>query len=184
MKRVLLLVLCLTMVLSLCACDLAEITEEQEVEYVSVAQASMYVMSLSKQSGDSDTGIGANGLDTSQKLVDECIVLIKSNRVMTETIAAYTEAGGEHIPDVDALREALRLESVEETALMRITVCPFAEDVTDEELLLMCDALLSASQEVVGAAMNDLVSMTVVDEPAILKVEKTSLKTTQTTKDE
>ena len=179
MKRVCLIGLCLAMMLSLCACDLEEITEEPEIMYISVAQASMYVMSLSRESGDDYVGISANGLDTSQKLVDECVVMMRSNRVMTDTIAAYKEAGGEHIPDADALREAVHLESVEQTALMRITVYPFAEGVTDEEMLLMCESLLSTSQTVVGKAMSGLLSMEVLDPPAIQKVEESSARTTQ-----
>lgn len=179
MKRVCLVGLCLVMLLSLCACDLEEITEEPEITYISVAQASMYVMRLSKESSDDYVGISANGLDASQKLVDECTVMMKSNRVMSETIEAYIADGGEHIPDADALREALRFESVEQTALLRITVYPFAEGVTDEELLLMCENLLTTSQTVVGKAMSGLLSMEVLDPPTIQKVEEASARTTQ-----
>ena len=62
---------------------------------------------------------------------------------------------------------------------MRITVYPFAEGVTDEEMLLMCESLLSTSQTVVGKAMSGLLSMEVLDPPAIQKVEESSARTTQ-----
>ena len=58
------------------------------------ARCSAYIMNISKEVGNgSYTGISANGLDTSQKLVDECIVMIKSNRVMNE-VADRLEARG------------------------------------------------------------------------------------------
>ena len=173
MKRVLLFVLCLTMVLSLCACGEDSTSQEgvKETETVTAAVASMYVMNISKEMDGSYSGISAGGIEASRLLVDECIVLIKSNRVINEIIETYQADGGKHVPDADALRKALRTESVEETALMRVAVHPFAEGVTDEELLLMCKVVLNVAPRIVEAVMNDLVSLTPVDKPILQQVE-------------
>ena len=185
MKRVLLFVLCLTMVLSLCACGEDSTSQEgvketetaapqedvQETKMVTAAVASMYVMNMSKEMDGSYSGISAAGIEASRKLVDECIVLIRSNRVINAIVEAYQADGGTHVPDAAALRKALRMESVEETALMRITVLPFAEGVTDEELLLMCKAVLDVAPRIVEAVMNDLVSLKPVDKPILQQIE-------------
>lgn len=169
MKRVWLLVLCLTMVLSLCACGEDNSSQKEDVketETVTAAVASMYVMNLSREmENGSYTGISAADLDTSQKLVDECIVLIKSNRVMN-TVAEKVNARGFDVTG-EGVRASLRLDAVEETALLRIVCITEQEDLS----LVICEELLKNAPAIIESAMNDLISICPFDEPALQQVE-------------
>ena len=60
------------------------------------ARCSMYIMNTSQQ--DNSTGVSANGLEASQRLVDECIILIKSNNVMGEVSEAVNARGFDTTP--------------------------------------------------------------------------------------
>lgn len=124
------------------------------------SRCSAYIMNISKEYDDgSYTGISANGLDTSQKLVDECIVMIKSNRVMEEVADRVNDAGF----DVTAtdVRASLSMTAVENTALLRIV------STTEDPKLstAICEVLLETGPVIVEDAMNELVSITPFDEP-------------------
>ncbi len=123
------------------------------------SRCSAYIMNISKESEDgSYTGISANGLDTSQKLVDECIVMIRSNRVMNE-VAEKVNARGFDVKPED-VRASLSMTAVEETALLRIV------STTDNEKLsqVICEEMLKSVPGIVEKAMNDLVSIEPFDE--------------------
>ncbi len=124
------------------------------------SRCSAYIMNISKESDDgSYTGISANGLDTSQKLVDECIVMIKSNRVMNEIAEKVNKRGNFNVTGAD-VRASLSMTAVEDTALLRI-VCTTEKAALSETI---CDEMLRSAPPVVEAAMNDLVSIKPFDE--------------------
>lgn len=123
------------------------------------SRCSAYIMNISKEvENESYSGISANGLDTSQKLVDECIVMIKSNRVMNE-VADKVKAQGFDITAAD-LRASLSMTAVEDTALLRI-VCT-TEDAELSEAI--CKEMLKTAPPIVEAAMNELVSIEPFDQ--------------------
>lgn len=135
------------------------------------SRCSTYIMNISRDitmtETDEDgtaakkeyTGISANGLDTSQKLVDECIVMIKSNRVMN-AVAEEVNAHGFDVTGAD-VRASLSMTAVEDTALLRI-VCT-TEDAELSEVI--CKEMLETAPSIVEKAMNDLVSIEEFDQP-------------------
>ena len=124
------------------------------------ARCSMYIMNVSQQ--DNSTGVSANGLEASQKLVDECIILIKSNNVMNE-VAKQVNARG-FTTTTTAVRSSLSMTAVENTALLRI-VCTAAEPKMAQAI---CEEVLEYVPGVVDYAMKGLVTINKIDdvEPA------------------
>lgn len=123
------------------------------------SRCSAYIMNISKEvENESYSGISANGLDTSQKLVDECIVMIKSNRVMGE-VADKVNARGFDVT-AEEIRSSLSMTAVEETALLRI-VC-----TTEDEKLskVICEEMLKNAPDIVTKAMAGLVSIEPFDQ--------------------
>ena len=115
------------------------------------SRCSAYIMNISKEvENESYSGISANGLDTSQKLVDKCIVMIKSNRVMN-AVAEKVNAHGFDVTATD-VRASLSMTAVEDTALLRI-VCT-TEDAELAEVI--CKEMLATAPGIVEAAMNEL----------------------------
>lgn len=120
------------------------------------ARCSMYIMNTSQQ--DNSTGVSANGLEASQKLVDECIILIKSNNVMGEVTEQLNARGFD--TTVDAVRGSLGLTAVENTALLRIT-----STTEDPELSqAICEELMDYAPSVVDYAMRGLVTLNKIDD--------------------
>ena len=124
------------------------------------ARCSMYIMNVSQQ--DNSTGVSANGLEASQRLVDECIILIKSNNVMNE-VAKQVNARG-FTTTTTAVRSSLSMTAVENTALLRI-VCT-VEDPKKAQAI--CEEVLEYVPGVVDYAMKGLVTINKIDdvEPA------------------
>ncbi len=122
------------------------------------ARCSMYIMNVSQQ--DNSTGVSANGLEASQKLVDECIILIKSNNVMGEVAEQLNARGFD--TTVDAVRASLAMTAVEDTALLRIT-----STTGDPELSqAVCEELMKYAPSVVDYAMRGLVTLNKIDDVA------------------
>ena len=122
------------------------------------ARCSMYIMNVSQQ--DNSTGVSANGLEASQKLVDECIILIKSNNVMEEVTAQVNARGFN--TTVDAVRASLNLTAVEETALLRI-----GSTTADPEMSeAICEELMRYAPSVVDYAMRGMVTLNKIDDVA------------------
>lgn len=122
------------------------------------ARCSMYIMNVSQQ--DNSTGVSANGLEASQKLVDECIILIKSNNVMGEVTEQLNARGFD--TTVDAVRGSLGLTAVENTALLRIT----STTVDPELSQAICEELMDYAPSVVDYAMRGLVTLNKIDDVA------------------
>lgn len=122
------------------------------------ARCSMYIMNVSQQ--DNSTGVSANGLEASQKLVDECIILIKSNNVMGEVAEQLNARGFD--TTVEAVRASLAMTAVEDTALLRIT-----STTGDPELSqAVCEELMKYAPSVVDYAMRGLVTLNKIDDVA------------------
>ncbi len=120
------------------------------------ARCSMYIMNTSQR--DNSTGVSANGLEASQRLVDECIILIKSNNVMGEVSEAVNARGFETTPE--SVRASLSLTAVENSALLRLT-----STTEDPELSqVICEELIEYSPSIVNYAMRGLVTMTKIDD--------------------
>ena len=120
------------------------------------ARCSMYIMNVSQQ--DNSTGVSANGLEASQRLVDECIILIKSNNVMGEVTDQINARGFD--TTVDAVRASLAMTAVEETALLRIT-----STTEDPELSqAICEELMEYAPTVVDYAMRGMVTLNKIDD--------------------
>ena len=122
------------------------------------ARCSMYIMNTSQQ--DNSTGVSANGLEASQRLVDECIILIKSNNVMGEVTDQVNARGFN--TTVDEVRASLSMTAVEETALLRIT-----STTADPEMSqVICEELMKYAPTVVDFAMRGLVTLNKIDDVA------------------
>jgi len=120
------------------------------------ARCSMYIMNVSQQ--DNSTGISANGLEASQRIVDECIILIKSNNVMDE-VAEQVNARG-FTTTTTEVRSSVAMTAVEETALLRITAT-----TEDPELSqAICEELMSYVPNVVNYAMRGLITINKIDD--------------------
>ena len=120
------------------------------------ARCSMYIMNVSQK--DNSTGVSANGLEASQKLVDECIILIKSNNVMNK-VAAQVNARGFSVTPA-TVRSSLSMTAVEDTALLRII-----STTSDPKLSqTICDELMKYVPDVVDYAMKGLVTINKIDE--------------------
>lgn len=120
------------------------------------ARCSMYIMNVSQQ--DNSTGISANGLEASQKIVDECIILIKSNNVMNE-VAKQVNAHGFTVTPA-AVRSSLSMTAVENTALLRI-VCTVGDPKMAQTI---CEEVMEYVPSVVDYAMKGLVTINKIDE--------------------
>lgn len=120
------------------------------------ARCSMYIVNTSQQ--DNSTGVSANGLEASQKLVDECIILIKSNNVMNEVAKQVTARG--YTVTTAAVRSSLSMTAVENTALLRIS-CTAAEPKMAEAI---CEEVMEYVPGVVDYAMKGLVTINKIDE--------------------
>lgn len=120
------------------------------------ARCSMYIMNVSQQ--DNSTGISANGLEASQKIVDECIILIKSNNVMNE-VAKQVNARGFTVTPT-SVRSSLSMTAVENTALLRI-VCTVGDPKMAQTI---CEEVMKYVPSVVDYAMKGLVTINKIDE--------------------
>ena len=120
------------------------------------ARCSMYIMNISQR--DDSTGISANGLEASQKIVDECIILIKSNNVMDE-VTTQLKTAGFQVTSTE-VRGFLSLTAVENTALLRITA------TTEDPKLsqAVCQEVMDYIPTVVNHAMRGLVTINKIDE--------------------
>ena len=121
------------------------------------ARCSMYVMNIAKEKDNSYTGISVTGLEASQRMVNEYIIILKSNSVMEEVAKRVNEHGY----DVTAshVRNSLALTAVEETALLRIIATTHDPKLSK----VICDELMAYAPDKIKNVMQDLGSITPVD---------------------
>ena len=171
MKRVLLFVLCLTMVLSLCACgeDVREEEKAKEIKRVPKAVATVHVMdrSMDFETGELGFYISDSELEASQQLVEECIVMLKSDRVMSAVAEKYRQRDGVVPLTANYISSLFTFEAVDVTSLLRITaMCPDGVR-TEEELVWLCNDLLYVAPSIIRQAMEDMVSIGILSLPAV-----------------
>lgn len=119
------------------------------------SRGSMYIMNVSQR--DNSTGVSANGLEASQKLVDECIILIKSENVMGAVSDAVNELG--YSTSASSVRSSVSMTAVENTALLRFVVT-----ASDPELAkAIGEELMDYVPGVVDYAMKELVTINTID---------------------
>lgn len=121
------------------------------------SRCSVYVMNVSKDADDNYTGISTGGLEASQRMVEEYIIILRSNNIIEEVTERVNAYGYEVTPS--AVRESLTMSAVENTALLRII-----STTSDAELSkIICDELLACAPEKVKNIMNGLGSISPVD---------------------
>lgn len=135
------------------------------------SRCSMYVMNIAKDVDNTYTGISVTGLEASQRMVNEYIIILKSNSVMEEVAKRVNEHGY----DVTAahVRNSLALTAVDETALLRIISTTHDPKLSK----VICDELMAYAPDKIKNVMQDLGSITPVDSAEL--GSKNSPKTTR-----
>ena len=121
------------------------------------SRCSMYVMNIAEDSEGNYSGISTNGLEASQRMVNEYIILLRSDNVLKE-VAERVNAQGFNVT-ASGLRGALEMTAVEETALLRI----IAKTGDPKLSKLICDELAECAPAKINKFMNELGSITPVD---------------------
>lgn len=121
------------------------------------SRCSMYVMNITKDSDNNLSGISTSGLEASQRMVNEYIILLRSDNVLNE-VAERVNAQGFNTTAA-SIRGMIELTAVEETALLRVV------STTSDPMLskLICDELMDCAPQKISAFMNQLGSITPVD---------------------
>ena len=122
------------------------------------SRCSMYVMNITKDSDNNLSGISTSGLEASQRMVNEYIILLRSDNVLNE-VSRRVNAQGFNTTAA-SIRGMIELTAVEETALLRIITT-----ASDPMLAkLVCEELMNCAPQKISAFMNELGSITPVDE--------------------
>ena len=121
------------------------------------SSCSMYVMNITKHADNNLSGISTSGLEASQRMVNEYIILLRSDNVLS-AVAGRVNAQGFQI-DAAAIRDMLDMTAVEETALLQVTATTSDPNLSK----LICDELMNCAPAKIQAFMNDLGSITPVD---------------------
>lgn len=125
------------------------------------SRCSMYIMNIAKDQDNNYSGISTSGLEASQRMVNEYIILLRSENVLAE-VAESVNAQGFNVSASD-IRNTLEMTAVEETALLRII-----STTGDPKLSkLICDELMKCAPEKISTFMNELGSITPVDKAEI-----------------
>lgn len=122
------------------------------------SRCSMYVMNIAKDADNSYTGISVTGLEASQRMVNEYIIILKSNSVLEE-VANRVNSHGYNVT-ANEVRNSLSLTAVEETALLRIISTTHDPKLSK----VICDELMSYAPEKIRQVMQELGSITPVDQ--------------------
>ena len=118
-------------------------------------------MNVSKDANDNYTGISTGGLEASQRMVEEYIIILRSNNIIEE-VTERVNAHGYNMTATE-VRSSLTMSAVEETALLRIIAT-----TPDAELSkIICDELLICAPDKVKEIMNGLGSISPVDEATL-----------------
>ena len=125
------------------------------------SRCSMYVMNIAKESDKSYTGISVTGLEASQRMVNEYIIILKSNSVLEE-VANRVNSHGYNVT-ANEVRNSLSLTAVEETALLRIISTTHDPKLSK----VICDELMNYAPEKIKQVMQELGSITPVDKADI-----------------
>lgn len=163
MKRGLIGLLCLSMLFPLCACG------EKETKRVPKAVAMVYVAdsSMDFETGELGFYISDSELEASQQLVEECIEVLKSDRVMSAVAEKYRQRD-EVVPlTVEDIRPLFTFETMDSSNSLCITaMCPEGTR-TATELACLCKDLLYVAPSIIHQAMEDMVSVQILSLPAV-----------------
>lgn len=121
------------------------------------SRCSMYIMNIAKDVDKTYTGISVTGLEASQRMVNEYIIILKSNSVMEEVAKRVNAHGYEVTPT--QVRNSLSLTAVDETALLRIISTTHDAKLSQ----VICDELMSYAPDKIKKVMQELGSITPVD---------------------
>ena len=121
------------------------------------SRCSMYIMNIAKDEDKTYTGISVTGLEASQRMVNEYIIILKSNSVMEEVAKRVNAHGYEVTPA--QVRNSLALSAVDETALLRIISTTHDAKLSQ----VICDELMAYAPDKIKKVMQELGSITPVD---------------------
>lgn len=128
----------------------------QEETYRS--RCSMYVMNITQDSASGTTGISSNGLDASQRMVNEFIAILRSDSVIGDVVKQLKTQG--YSCTIASVKSMVDMSAVNETALLQI-----AATTPDPNLSkAVCDAIQSVAPRKVQAVMLGIGTITVVDQ--------------------
>lgn len=86
-------------------------------------------------------GASTSGLSASQLLVNEYIVILKNDAVLSQVAAQLREQGEGYVMTNSAIRGAVRMSSVDETAMLNIAVTTTDPDLSKA----ICDAFAAVA---------------------------------------
>lgn len=121
------------------------------------SRCSMYVMNVAKDPDSNLTGISTSGLEASQRMVNEYIILLRSENVLSEVSRRVNEQGFN--TTAASIRNMIELTAVEETALLRVIATTSDPNLSK----LICDELMDCAPNKIKAFMNELGSISPVD---------------------
>lgn len=109
------------------------------VESTYKSEVQMYVSNYT----DITTAPGAStsGLSASQLLVNEYIVILKNDAVLSQVAAQLREQGDGYVMTNSAIRSAVKMSSVDETAMLNIAVTTTDPDLSKA----ICDAFAAVA---------------------------------------
>ena len=122
-----------------------------------VSKCSMYVMNITKDSAGITSGISSNGLDASQRMVDEFIEIVRSESVLADVQNVLR--GQNYNMSIAQIRSALSMSSKNETALMEITATTTNPNLSKA----LCDAVQACAPSKVNEVMLGIGTITTVD---------------------
>ena len=121
----------------------------------------IYVSSVIVDAYGEQSGIGSAGADASERAVQECIQLLKTDALLSDV----AEAVG--FSNASELKAMLSIEPVNDTRLLKVTLA--SKDYSAEQLLLIGDAFIYAAPDYVRQVMRGTVDVAPVDTPFIVE---------------
>lgn len=125
------------------------------------SKCSMYVMNITEESASTTSGISASGLDASQKMVNEYIAILRSDKVVADVQQVLLKQGFNC--SVASIKNMLTMSAVNETALLQVAaITPNAELSK-----AVCDAIQAVAPEIIKSVMHGIGHITPVDTAAL-----------------
>ena len=121
------------------------------------SRCSMYVMNITQDSAGQTTGISAAGLEASQRMVNEFIAILRSDKVIYDVQQELKKQNYNY--SVSTIKSWLNTLAVNETALLQITVTTHDPHLSKA----VCDALQLCAPSTVQDVMLGIGTITTVD---------------------
>ncbi|MBQ4612052.1 MAG: hypothetical protein IJB26_00720 [Clostridia bacterium] len=103
------------------------------------SEVQMYVSNINDLA--SSNGASASGLSASQVLVNEYIVILKNDAILSQVAAQLREQGDGYVMTNSAIRNSVKMSSVDETAMLNISVTTEDPDLSKA----ICDAFAAVA---------------------------------------